>query len=77
MMRAMYVVGMEKDSTRIIDLKKIVHAILPDHKVFQYRFMHCENVEQLVKKKGCSGNSCVFTDCLHQIRGGVTIPQTT
>lgn len=68
-MRAMYVVGMGKDVLRITDVKNIVNDIMPEFRIFHYRYMHGDNVELLAHKDDYDDIARVVTGYLHKTRG--------
>lgn len=68
-MRAMYVVGMGKGRPRFVDLKALIRNILPQRRVFHYRFLHGDNVELLVHEDDYAEIARVLTSFLLKIKG--------
>ena len=68
MLTAMYVIGF--DACRISDLKTLVRQIMPEHRIYHYRFIHGENVEILVRREDYAEIARILTtECALQIRG--------
>lgn len=63
---------MGKEVQRNADLKSIIRQILPQKRIYYYKFMHRDNVELLAHEEECADSARELTACLLEIRGDYT-----